>query len=164
MSPSRVRRPATAPRTSAPSPPAETSIPTAREVDPHGPRGQSRMARRSDWRLGPWGSTSRRRPRLRAMTVLRGRLVTPSHDGPAEVRVEDDRIAAITPIEDAATDDVILPGLVDIHCHGGGGASFTSGSAHEARSAALHHLHHGTTTLLGSLVTDAPDRLLSGVE
>ena len=58
------------------------------------------------------------------MTVLRGRLVTPSHDGPAEVRVEDDRIAAITPIEDAAADDVILPGLVDIHCHGGAGGEF----------------------------------------
>ncbi|GAA1963886.1 amidohydrolase family protein [Nocardioides panacihumi] len=98
------------------------------------------------------------------MTVLRGRLVTPSHDGPAEVRVEDDRIAAITPLEDGAALDVILPGLVDIHCHGGGGASFTSGSVDEARTAALHHLRHGTTALLGSLVTDAPDRMLSGVE
>ena len=99
------------------------------------------------------------------MTVLRGRLVTPTYDGPAQVEVEGDRIAAVTEISASdAGDTVLLPGLVDIHCHGGGGASFTAGSADEARAAATHHLQHGTTTLLGSLVTDAPDRMLLGVE
>jgi N-acetylglucosamine-6-phosphate deacetylase len=98
------------------------------------------------------------------MTVLRGRLVTPSYDGPAEVHVEDDRIAAVSELDAGAGEDVILPGLVDIHCHGGGGASFTSGSADDARAAATHHLRHGTTSLLGSLVTDTPDRMLRGVE
>ncbi|MDH2414081.1 amidohydrolase family protein [Nocardioides sp. CER19] len=104
------------------------------------------------------------------MTVLRGRLVTPTYDGPGEVLVEDDRIAAVTHLDPgdgsgtgASDDPVILPGLVDVHCHGGGGAAFTSGSVEEARTAATHHLRHGTTTLLGSLVTDAPDRMLHGV-
>jgi N-acetylglucosamine-6-phosphate deacetylase len=101
------------------------------------------------------------------MTVLRGRLVTPTYDGPAVVHVEDDTIAAIDhdPGPGGPVDDtVLLPGLVDVHCHGGGGASFTAGSADESRAAATHHLRHGTTTLLGSLVTDAPDRMLRGVE
>ena len=104
------------------------------------------------------------------MTVLRGRLVTPEYDGPAQLYVEDDRIAAIDvdpgPVDDVDDVDgtVLLPGLVDVHCHGGGGASFTAGSADEARAAATHHLRHGTTTLLGSLVTDARDPMLRGAE
>jgi N-acetylglucosamine-6-phosphate deacetylase len=98
------------------------------------------------------------------MTTLRGRLVTPTYDGPAEVRVEDDRVAAVSELDVGPVEDVLLPGLVDVHCHGGGGAAFTSGSADEARAAASHHLQHGTTTLLGSLVTDAPDQMLRGVE
>jgi N-acetylglucosamine-6-phosphate deacetylase len=98
------------------------------------------------------------------MTTLRGRLVTPTYDGPAEVLVEDDRVVAVTELDAGPVDDVLLPGLVDVHCHGGGGAAFTSGSADEARAAALHHLGRGTTTLLGSLVTDAPEEMLRGVE
>lgn len=98
------------------------------------------------------------------MTMLRGRLVTPSYDGPAEVQIEGDRIAAVSELDAGSFEDVILAGLVDVHCHGGGGASFTSGSAEEARTAATHHLQHGTTTLLGSLVTDTADRMLHGVE
>ena len=103
-------------------------------------------------------------PRLRGMTTLRGRLVTPTYDGPAEVSVENDRVTAVSELEAGPVEDVLLPGLVDVHCHGGGGAAFTSGSAEEARAAAAHHLQHGTTTLLGSLVTDTPEQMLRGVE
>jgi N-acetylglucosamine-6-phosphate deacetylase len=99
------------------------------------------------------------------MTTLRGRLITPTYDGPAEVLVEDDRVAAVSELDaDGPLGDVLLPGLVDVHCHGGGGAAFTAGSAEEARAAADHHLQHGTTTLLGSLVTDSPDEMVRGVE
>jgi N-acetylglucosamine-6-phosphate deacetylase len=47
----------------------------------------------------------------------------------------------------------ILPGFVDIHVHGGGGASFTEGTSDDARNAAEFHRRHGSTTLLASLVT-----------
>jgi N-acetylglucosamine-6-phosphate deacetylase len=105
------------------------------------------------------------RPRLRRMTVLRGRVVTPWYDGPAELRIEDDRIAEIGPLDPShPVEEVIVPGLVDVHCHGGGGAAFTSVSPDEARAAALHHRAQGTTTLLGSLVTDEPERMVRGVE
>src|SRR5690606_17396886 len=43
------------------------------------------------------------------------------------------------------------------------GASFTSGSPDEARAAARHHRGRGTTTLVGSTVSDGPDRLLEVV-
>jgi N-acetylglucosamine-6-phosphate deacetylase len=47
----------------------------------------------------------------------------------------------------------VLPGLVDLHVHGGGGASFTEGTIDEAQRAAAFHRARGTTTMLASLVT-----------
>lgn len=50
----------------------------------------------------------------------------------------------------------ITPGFVDVHCHGGGGASFPDATTvDEVRTAANEHLNHGTTTLIASLVTAA---------
>ena len=46
-----------------------------------------------------------------------------------------------------------LPGFIDMHVHGGGGASFTEGGADEARRAAAFHRAHGTTRIVASLVT-----------
>ena len=48
-------------------------------------------------------------------------------------------------------DGTLLPGFVDIHCHGGGGHSFDDPVG--ASSAAEFHLQHGTTSLLASLVS-----------
>ena len=47
----------------------------------------------------------------------------------------------------------VLPGFVDLHVHGGGGSSFTEGTADDARAAAAFHRAHGSTSLLASLVT-----------
>ena len=47
----------------------------------------------------------------------------------------------------------VLPGFVDMHVHGGGGASFTAGSADDARRAVEFHRGHGTTSIVASLVT-----------
>jgi N-acetylglucosamine-6-phosphate deacetylase len=58
---------------------------------------------------------------------------------------------------------VILPGLLDIHCHGGGGHSFSTFSADEAQAAAAYHASRGTTRVMASLVTAAPDDLLRQV-
>lgn len=56
-------------------------------------------------------------------------------------------------------DSVVVPGFIDMHVHGGGGAAFTA-----ADSAAVDfHRSHGTTTTLASLVTAAPAELLTSV-
>jgi N-acetylglucosamine-6-phosphate deacetylase len=94
------------------------------------------------------------------VTLTGGRVVTPG--GVLEngwVSVRDGRIAAVGEgaAPDGPTTDVaggtIVPGFVDIHCHGGGGAAFTSADPEKVRKAALAHRRHGTTTLLASLVT-----------
>jgi N-acetylglucosamine-6-phosphate deacetylase len=96
------------------------------------------------------------------------RMVTP--DGvvsPARVLVEDGTIVAVgsAPPEGRGPADAVdlgdvtlVPGFVDIHAHGGGGAAFVDGPAAAAEVAATH-LAHGTTTMVASLVTDAVDRL-----
>lgn len=57
-------------------------------------------------------------------------------------------------------DAIILPGLIDLHCHGAVGGDFPGGDTGSVQ-AAVEFLHRsGTTTLLGSLVTaDRPDLL-----
>lgn len=82
-----------------------------------------------------------------------GRVVTPERVIDGYVRIEGDRIAEVGPDPRAAADRVIVPGFVDIHCHGGGGHTFTTGDPVAARGAAGFHLRHGTTTLLASLVS-----------
>ncbi|MFB8286010.1 N-acetylglucosamine-6-phosphate deacetylase [Kitasatospora purpeofusca] len=53
----------------------------------------------------------------------------------------------------------VVPGFVDLHVHGGGGASYASGIAEEALRAARTHLEHGTTTTVASTVTGEIDDL-----
>ncbi|WP_406816901.1 N-acetylglucosamine-6-phosphate deacetylase [Mycobacterium sp. M23085] len=58
-------------------------------------------------------------------------------------------------------DCTVVPGFIDMHAHGGGGASYTD--ADGIVDAAAFHRRHGTTTTLASLVTASPPELLAGV-
>ena len=57
----------------------------------------------------------------------------------------------------------LLPGAVDVHCHGGAGGEF-SADRDASATAARHHHRSGTTTLLGSLVSGTREALVAGVE
>ncbi len=76
--------------------------------------------------------------------------------------IEGTRITSAPPA-DAQVIDVsghwLVPGFVDIHNHGGGGASF-SGTAEQILTAVHTHRVHGTTTLVASTVTDEMDLLV----
>ncbi|MET9961033.1 N-acetylglucosamine-6-phosphate deacetylase [Streptomyces sp. NPDC006326] len=97
-------------------------------------------------------------------TVLSGaRVVLPTGTvAGGRVIVAGDRIAGSAE-EGARTVDLsghwIVPGFVDMHNHGGGGASFTSGTAEEVLQGARTHREHGTTTLVASTVTGDLDEL-----
>lgn len=95
--------------------------------------------------------------------VLGGaRVVLPSGVVRDPLAVEGGRIAAALPDETATTDlpgHWIVPGFVDVHVHGGGGASFSAGSAEEALTVIGTHRAHGTTTMLASTVTGDLDDL-----
>jgi N-acetylglucosamine-6-phosphate deacetylase len=102
--------------------------------------------------------------------ALRGRLVTglPGQEviDDGTVVVADGSIVWCGPTADlpAGVDveiqevPVILPGLVDVHCHGAVGHTF-SADAPGARMAAGHHAAQGSTSVLASLVS-APSHVL----
>lgn len=79
-----------------------------------------------------------------------------------QVAVDGTRITATAP-ENAHVIDVtghyVIPGFVDLHNHGGGGASFTSGSVDDILKGIHTHRLHGTTTLVASTVTGDMDSL-----
>lgn len=95
----------------------------------------------------------------------------------AEVVVEGARLTYVGPTrrssaapESAAVSDApaqrldlsghwIVPGFVDLHSHGGGGGSFTSGTAENVMVGVETHRRHGTTTMVASTVTCDLDTL-----
>ena len=72
------------------------------------------------------------------------------------------RIDVNQPVLDTRADGIafLVPGFVDMHCHGGGGGSFPSGDVNQARTAAAFHAQHGTTSVMASLVTAPHEELL----
>jgi N-acetylglucosamine-6-phosphate deacetylase len=58
---------------------------------------------------------------------------------------------------------LVVPGLIDIHCHGGGGASFSEGAAC-ARTAAAYHHQRGTTSVMASLVSAPLPELITQIK
>ncbi len=106
--------------------------------------------------------------------LVRGRLVTPVEEiSDGVVAVEADTIVFVGSVDEwrqrqsevALPEPMgtVLPGLVDIHCHGGGGHSVTTIDADEARAVAAHHALSGSTSVVASLVTAAPEILLDQV-
>ncbi|WP_085787195.1 N-acetylglucosamine-6-phosphate deacetylase [Ketogulonicigenium robustum] len=87
------------------------------------------------------------------MNDISGRILTA--DGWVDGRVtwQDDRVAAIIPEDVPADAPYILPGFVDLHCHGGGGADLMEGGDAAAKIAALH-ARFGTTAMLATTMTD----------
>ncbi|MGW6427443.1 N-acetylglucosamine-6-phosphate deacetylase [Nocardia sp. NPDC055053] len=102
--------------------------------------------------------------------VVRGRLLGTGSGEIADGVVEFDagwinwvgRAANYPAVEQlpAASTDLVLPGLIDAHCHGGGGFGFPNADAAGARIAAADHRGQGTTGLLGSLVSARPEVLV----
>lgn len=90
----------------------------------------------------------------------------------AVVTVADGAIAGLstTDAAQAAEQDVekldgwLVPGFVDTHVHGGGGADFATTDPDEAIRAADYHRAHGTTTTFASLATTDLENLCSQIE
>jgi N-acetylglucosamine-6-phosphate deacetylase len=110
---------------------------------------------------------------MAAQLITGGRVATP--DGvldPGWLLVENGRISATGSGEPHfrpgaevtdASGNWVVPGFVDIHCHGGGGAAFTSPDPARVRHAVAAHTAHGTTTMLASLVTRPVPELVEQV-
>lgn len=104
------------------------------------------------------------------MTLIAGRVVTPLGVGDGWVETDGERIVHVghgRPPRRAAAGDrtwTIVAGFVDVHVHGGGGHSVTSGDPAAIVGAADFHRGHGTTSTLVSLVTAPPDELIAATK
>ncbi|WP_022918251.1 N-acetylglucosamine-6-phosphate deacetylase [Ruania albidiflava] len=105
--------------------------------------------------------------------LVRGRVITPEAQIDDGVVVCDEGLiawvgsAAALPttwsgeLPEPAPEQLLLPGLVDVHNHGGGGASFPDADNRaQAEQAVAEHRRHGTTRMLASLVTASEEVLL----
>jgi N-acetylglucosamine-6-phosphate deacetylase len=110
-----------------------------------------------------------------ARTLIAGRILTGSMDlDEGLLAIEAGRIAYAGPEKDYAhqgpadihrmdPDVMVLPGLVDLHCHGGFGTDFPSADEEAARETVGYLHRSGTTTLLASLVTASREDLLRAI-
>lgn len=105
--------------------------------------------------------------------ILRGRLITGRRLLPdGVVETVGDRVVWAGPAserkdpipEPAEPGTTIIPGLVDVHCHGAGGFGFPEADAEGSTAAADHHRHNGTTSVVGSLVSAPPEILRQRID
>lgn len=99
-----------------------------------------------------------------SITLADARIVTPEGVHGGWLTIEDGRITHVG--QGSAPGPglglggrYVVPGFVDIHNHGGAGASFPTGDPEQASRAIELHARHGTTTLMASLVTASPEDL-----
>jgi N-acetylglucosamine-6-phosphate deacetylase len=85
-----------------------------------------------------------------------GRLLTPAGWQRGRVLIQDGHISSIDSSPTTAHDDaglpIILPGFVDLHVHGGGGADVMDGGD-ALSSIARTHARYGTTSMLATTMT-----------
>ena len=93
------------------------------------------------------------------MSALEGSVLTP--EGWIAGRVAfSGRVEAVEgeAVAGAPEPPFVVPGFVDLHVHGGGGADMMEGADAIRRAAALH-ARHGTTSLLATSVTAPPEEV-----
>jgi len=102
---------------------------------------------------------------IAADTVLTGRELL----RPGWIELSQDTIEAVgsgvppSPAAHRLGAAMVVPGFVDTHVHGGGGANFSVALPSETATAVALHRRHGTTTLVASLVTAGPAELMRQV-
>lgn len=101
--------------------------------------------------------------------ILRSeRIVTADGTRGGELVIEAGRIEAVRDRTDAADafdlgDCAVLPGYIDLHVHGGGGAQCNTDDPDEVAEMARFHARHGTTALLATTVTAGIEELETAI-
>ncbi len=85
--------------------------------------------------------------------IINGKVVFENKIENADIYIDDGKIIGVN-LENCLVEETIdakggyvLPGFIDIHVHGGGGADFMDGDEEKFLTAVHTHLAHGTTTI-----------------
>ncbi len=97
-------------------------------------------------------------------TITAATVYTGSEEfSPGQVRIRGGNVTAVGPAPASTTLDypegIVVPGFVDVHCHGGGGAGVSGDPA----TVVATHRRHGTTTMVASLVSQSREVLTDQV-
>jgi N-acetylglucosamine-6-phosphate deacetylase len=84
------------------------------------------------------------------------------------ITIEDEQIAEVEVVPQAppgadSTNDLIVPGFIDIHVHGGDGADFMDGADEATGRVTSFHARHGTTALAATTLSGSRSDLRSAV-
>ena len=89
------------------------------------------------------------------MKLKSTRVALPEGIGPATVEVVEGKITAVTDDVGAGGTDlgdaILAPGLIDIHCNGGGGETFEEGDQEDIETILRTYARFGTTALVGAI-------------
>ena len=103
---------------------------------------------------------------MTALMLTGGQVVSPDGVFNADVVIDGGRILGVGPVVGGEIIDVtgllVLPGFIDLHVHGGGGATFDEGAASIATGLAIHRAN-GTTRSLVSLVTAPAEQMAATI-
>lgn len=104
--------------------------------------------------------------------IINGRIVLKDRIFEGGTLLFDQKILDILPsgapiphaeIIDAAG-GIVMPGMIDLHVHGGGGADFLDGDEEAVKTVLKTHARHGTTSLLATTLTCGNETLFRGME
>jgi N-acetylglucosamine-6-phosphate deacetylase len=105
------------------------------------------------------------------VSIWAERAVTPAGvEARVRVRIAGGRIEAVEPgVEPAPADEcfrsgLLLPGLIDLQVNGADGAAFSDVDPRARGRAVDWHLRRGTTSLLATLISAAPEALIGSLE
>lgn len=98
------------------------------------------------------------------MTSLAGTLILPhgAFDGTIQFGERITGLDLVGPAADLRRGPLILPGFIDTHVHGGGGADTMDGAA-GVRALAAFHVRHGVTTLLPTTITNPWEEVMAAL-
>jgi N-acetylglucosamine-6-phosphate deacetylase len=109
------------------------------------------------------------------LAVIGGTLITPEREAPAQtLLIEGGKIAARGPAAEMAlpegadtldaTGAYVVPGFVDVHVHGGGGADFMDATPEAARTVCRYHATGGSTSLLATTASAPFENLIAALD
>lgn len=106
--------------------------------------------------------------------LYNSRVILPERVINGYVMIENETIFAVeegkAPMDAAFDQSIDLggaylsPGFVELHSHGAGGADFMDGTDDCFAVACQTHLHHGTTTLLPTVLAASPQEILRSID
>ncbi|GEM48044.1 N-acetylglucosamine-6-phosphate deacetylase [Deinococcus cellulosilyticus] len=91
---------------------------------------------------------------------IQGRVLTPTGFQNARI-VFSDRIEELRPVQESK--NIILPGFIDVHNHGGAGGDTMDG-LEGLQKMRMFHAQHGTTSILATTITNPWENIVSALK